>query len=396
VITVCPGTYRENLNYKGKAVSIVSRDGPQVTTIDGTLSGPVVTFASREGSASVLKGFTITNGERGVYCYNSSPTIEKCIITQNNGGIYLSNSSPTIRQCTIRENTATSGGGLYVTSDYLGRNSLPHVDQCIIQGNQANNNGGGIYCYQSSPVLVNTTISGNEALNGDGGGIAARYYCDFRLTNCTITNNVARYGDGLYLYLDCDPLITNTIIWNVYAIYQTSYCDVTATYSDIRGGFPGIGNIKADPLFVEPENGDFHLQAGSPCIDTGILEGAPEKDFEGESRPVGDAVDMGVDEYYAGPEIEITFPIDGQAFDVDLIDVVGTVNTDDLFVTINGESSAVEDHHFSLENFLLSPGTNVLTTLAEDRYSDTAQDEIVVTYAATSGSEQRDLQSGGA
>ena len=31
----------------------------------------------------------------------------------------------------------------------------------------------------------------------------------------------------------------------------------------------GGGNINADPLFIDPGNGDVHLQIGSPCIDTG-------------------------------------------------------------------------------------------------------------------------------
>ena len=41
------------------------------------------------------------------------------------------------------------------------------------------------------------------------------------------------------------------------------------TYSNIVGGYPGEGNTEADPLFVDPENGDFRIQRSSPCIDTG-------------------------------------------------------------------------------------------------------------------------------
>lgn len=43
-------------------------------------------------------------------------------------------------------------------------------------------------------------------------------------------------------------------------------------YSDIQGGWSGIGNINADPLFVDTANGDYRLQGGSPCIDAGIQD----------------------------------------------------------------------------------------------------------------------------
>jgi len=67
------------------------------------------------------------------------------------------------------------------------------------------------------------------------------------------------------------------------------------TYSNIEGGFPGEGNIDADPLFVDIENGDYHLQRGSPCIDSGTNTGLTE-DFDGNDRPVGD-YDMGAFEF---------------------------------------------------------------------------------------------------
>ena len=55
----------------------------------------------------------------------------------------------------------------------------------------------------------------------------------------------------------------------------------TIEYSNFDGGPAGIGgscgseiiwgpgNIDADPLFFDPENGDFHLLTGSPVIDAG-------------------------------------------------------------------------------------------------------------------------------
>src|SRR5262245_56785108 len=45
-VQVAAGTYVENLNFLGKAIRVVSEQGPAVTIIDGNRAGPVVTFAS--------------------------------------------------------------------------------------------------------------------------------------------------------------------------------------------------------------------------------------------------------------------------------------------------------------------------------------------------------------
>ncbi len=55
----------------------------------------------------------------------------------------------------------------------------------------------------------------------------------------------------------------------------------------LTGNLGGIGNIDADPLFVDPDNGDYRLQAGSPCIDAGDNTAVPEDlttDLDGNPR----------------------------------------------------------------------------------------------------------------
>ena len=61
-VTVGPGTYREHIDFEGKAITVVSAQGPASTVIDGGSTGRVVTFAHGEGRGSVLQGFTIRNG----------------------------------------------------------------------------------------------------------------------------------------------------------------------------------------------------------------------------------------------------------------------------------------------------------------------------------------------
>jgi hypothetical protein len=46
-------------------------------------------------------------------------------------------------------------------------------------------------------------------------------------------------------------------------------------------GFAGInGNLSVDPKFMNPGQGDFHLQPGSPAIDAGSSVGAPASDLD--------------------------------------------------------------------------------------------------------------------
>src|SRR5262245_63798194 len=65
-VQVAAGTYVENLNFSGKAIRVISEQGPDVTIIDGNGAGPVVTFATAEGRQSVLNGFTVRNGKNSV------------------------------------------------------------------------------------------------------------------------------------------------------------------------------------------------------------------------------------------------------------------------------------------------------------------------------------------
>jgi hypothetical protein len=56
----------------------------------------------------------------------------------------------------------------------------------------------------------------------------------------------------------------------------------------------GTGNQSADPRFVNPGAGDFHLRAGSPAIDAGAAQAqALALDLDGRPRAQGAAIDLG-------------------------------------------------------------------------------------------------------
>ena len=113
LILVDKGTYKENIDFKGKAVTVQSAIGHKKTIIDGQHLGSVVTFKTFETEMSVLDGFTIRKGTDighgggGIYCVASSPTIINNRIMNNavmsfGGGIYLENASPRIQNNQIK------------------------------------------------------------------------------------------------------------------------------------------------------------------------------------------------------------------------------------------------------------------------------------------------------
>jgi parallel beta-helix repeat protein len=322
-IIVRAGTYFENIDFKGKAINVVSEQGATATVIDGNQIGAVVNACSNEGPDSVLNGFTVTNGYGvsdggGIFCNNSNPTITNNIISGNTakwggGGISCNDSSsPTITNNTIAGNSADMGGGIHCS--YY---SSPTITNNTITGNSTAWRGGGIHCDLSSPIITNNILSGNSA--DFGGGIFSGSSSP-SITNNTISGNTAaEFGGGIMSYFISSPTITNTILWDndasegpeIWIGYGTWPSSLTISYSNVKGGqesvyvFPncilnwGTGMIDADPLFVDSDNDDFHLTFPSPCKDTGDNLAVTEaNDFEGDPRIAYGTVDMGAEEFY--------------------------------------------------------------------------------------------------
>jgi len=282
-VLVQPETYVENINYNGKLITVGSlflttQDTTYIsqTIIDGNGSGCVVTFENSEDQTTVLTGFTITNGYNqyggGIHCNGSSPIIQNVIVTGNSsnylgGGIYCNSCSPTIEYVTITGNTTSSSGGGILCSD-----SSPYVKNVVISDNFGGSYGGGVYClWYSNPTLENVTIT---------------------------CNDVTWYGSAIYCVSSSSPILLNSIISDNLgdcAVYVSAGSPVL-TYSDFwnnsGGNFyqcsAGTGCIYADPLFVDPLNGDYHLTENSPCIDAG--------DPSSPLDPDGSVADMGA--YY--------------------------------------------------------------------------------------------------
>ena len=209
VIVVRTGIYRENINFKGKVITLKSTDpqDPEIvaaTVIDGSNKGTAVTINSGENSDVSLSGFTITGGSgtRDEYDIESYDGTKLNFKRNYGGGILIANeSSPVISNNRIIGNRVSNigdqepgvGGGIAVLDS-----SSPKIAGNIISNNFAEGHGGGIAVwYQANPVIENNTIEGNEA--GDiGGGIMVAMLCRPEIRSNNIKDNSANWGGGIY------------------------------------------------------------------------------------------------------------------------------------------------------------------------------------------------------
>jgi hypothetical protein len=142
-VMVAAGTYsglgNYNLDFGGRAITVMSATGPEYCTINCQRLGRGAYFHSGETAASVLSGFMIIGGYSslggGINVTGCSPTIERCIIWGNasvssyGGGLYITDGNPAILNCTLYGDTALYGGAIYAA------NSAMVINSCIIAGN---------------------------------------------------------------------------------------------------------------------------------------------------------------------------------------------------------------------------------------------------------------------
>lgn len=350
VVLVSPGTYAENINFFGKAITVESEQGAEVTILDGGAITRVVTFANSEGRESVIRGFTITNGRGtlggGIGAYSTSPTIIENIITGNaacNGaGIGLSAASALIVNNEISFNSpatvaATCGGNLNGGGIMVSNTSTTEIIDNFIVGNESLRGGGIMLQRAGDPVIRGNVISDNFAF-GLGGGIGMVERSDALIENNLIYRNLGESGGAIGWAVrpgNRGPrIVHNTMVDNpgfeagtIYAggsnarveminniIYSQRpewmmYCDVGDPTMPIMIGnvltyavgpqftprpYHGTctdqtglnGNIIDEPLLADIEAGDFRLRAGSSALDRGIGDSDLSVDFVGNPRAI--------------------------------------------------------------------------------------------------------------
>ena len=358
LVLVAAGIYTENIDFKGKAITVQSTSGAKVTIIDGGKRGTVAAFVNGEGPKSILSGFILQHGNAntfggGVIVSAASPTIVNNIIQRNTacvggGGISLLGGSARVLNNVIQENSQTdcSGGGYGGGIDIAG--GSPIIYGNIIRNNTFGGLGAGVAShYLAIPIIQNNVITQNsQTLGGSGGGLSITDESSPEvIQNLFAGNKGAKGTDGGTIYISLQGgrgpvLVNNTIVgdgagqnstvwvagfgnpadfYNNLLIGTTGenavYCDNefgtsavftnNDAYSPSGSGLSGgcanqsnqNGNISADPMFVSTTN--FELQSGSAAINAGDNSAPkiPARDLAGKARIVGGVIDIGAYEF---------------------------------------------------------------------------------------------------
>lgn len=265
-VLVAPGTYTENIDFKGKAIILRSAQGAATTIIDGggKFSSSIgVAFHLAEDYASVLDGFTITNSETAV-SYG---------ITNASGPPYPASASPVIINNIFFDNFYGIGG--YV-------NYHTNAIKPYIVGNIFDANYCGIYIDKQAYAYggVNAVIRNNTFVNNSNCGIKLRMHTSLPVIN---SNIFANNGTGIdFVYLSSLEE-RKALIW--YNSFSGNTTDINSEGTAVN--MIGIqGNISSPPIFVDAGNQDYHLQNGSPAIDSGDPDPA-YNDSDGSRNDMG-------------------------------------------------------------------------------------------------------------
>jgi len=311
----------------------------------------------------------------GLYVWLQSTTtnpfvISDCLFLQNAGsgagGMYLTGASIgdwhqvfVVTNCQFYENqalSAVSGSGTDGGGGLVAGQGIFDIEHCIFAWNSSKTEGGGLSVLRPANAKIQRCeFVGNTVTNAPAGFGAALVMDDhgwnasvgdlkvevlqsvfwgnsgywgaiqasgtaatkrLYVLNSTVVSNVLYSSSGTLDVDYCSVWVENSILWGnskgisgatFFSVMRTSCLPDASTY-------PGMGNINADPKFVDSFGGNLRLQSGSPCMDRGNnyedydaltsgFQPLPATDLDGNWRIVDGnndntaTVDMGAYEY---------------------------------------------------------------------------------------------------
>jgi len=418
------------ISYCGTGIACTGGSSPVI--FDSTVHNCGLGLSVLGSEGLKVFGSVISNCTgRGVWVkYDPACSFRNCEVVGNYGGFRFENCSSTVDACRVTENIApdhyleegteyiaTANRALYA-ADTEGAADITDIDE----------NGAGILLLYNSALFVqNSLIANNKAVALDpdypenasvpayglGGGIYIGTNSYIHNINCTIADNAARRGGGIFTLGGQKNIIRNSVLWgnnakdmwvktisynvtnwvangidsngitnyvqevenienNVMQTalrpkYSSLHCRsgvFDVWYCDIQNGYDYIGeryNIEVPPVFADAE---YHLADNSPCIDAGSIYLAPIYDLDGVARPLdGDnngtpKIDIGAYEY-----VHPLADTDGD----------GTLDRDEIYTFFIDPTETDTDGDGMSDGYEISYGLN---PVSNDSDADTDNDGI--------------------
>jgi len=264
-------------------------------------------------SATVLSDNMIVDNQSGskgggIYINSNITIINNQVINNssgfNGGGLYVNGRSPLIAFNTFTGNNAAFyGGGVMLSGD----SAIFHANSII---SNTSKDGGGLMINQSEGVLENNIIAQNQVESGENGAGIYIWGGMPHLVHTTIAQNSGGDGSGIYLRDNSgDPALGRAVLTNTILVSQTVglYADIstTATFDGVLWHGNSVANVdgsglvtisnayNGSPLFINPNNWDYHIEVNSTAINKGITT-ETNSDIDGDLR-LG-IPDLGADE----------------------------------------------------------------------------------------------------
>jgi len=271
----------------------ITLSGTQVFSNSAQAGGGL--FIEGTGASAVLTGTQVFNNlatgylwgggglyvERGELMLTGVRVYSNWTTNGDGGGVCIIDGQLLIRRTQLVDNSAIHGGGIFLGGNAVWGSVSARIENTIIAQNQATGDGGGLAVGNNSTVTMrHNTIAGNLG----GSGVQVGLHSQVVLTNTILTGHTV----GISVTAGSTATLENTL-WGS-----------GAWVNDIDWGgegtvVTGTVNLWADPAFVAPEAGDYHLSAGSAAIDQAVDIGM-DIDIDEDPRPIGMAPDLGADE----------------------------------------------------------------------------------------------------
>ncbi len=284
-ILVSPGTYTESIKFRRKAISLIGKDGFGLTIFRDSTTTPIIAELPIAPKISTIRGIHFESAKQ-VVASNGDAIIVRCRFTRLFGTpaqrtTLFINGNVEIDSCVFDGQYHIAIGGNIPRS---GKISVHHCEFLMSAGSEyyetirllagasestfvdISNN-----VFQSAPPSVSISLTGPVA-------------------GAVVNNTFVGPNEGVIVSGADGLIIQNNIFSNCALTGVDAYgalCGYNAFWqngANYSGSQSGTSDVIADPLFVDPANGDYSLLCNSPCIDAGDPASIG---FAGKRRDIG-------------------------------------------------------------------------------------------------------------